>query len=169
MGHPLQGLRAVARVLIQNEAGALLLCRSRDGKAWVPPGGTVDEGETLAIAAAREALEEAGIAAEIGPLVYVQEFRPASRPEHVIEVAFRAQALAPHPTEERAAPAGPSEAPWSAWTIQDPDGPRRLCRWFTADDLRQLPEPVYPAFLKDAFWNEEQAKQNPYLGLVQGS
>lgn len=165
MTEPLQGIRAVARVLIQDEAGNLLLCRSADGKAWVPPGGTIDQGENFATAAIREALEEVGLPIELGPLAYVQEFRPAHRDEHVIEVAFRARTLASQPTEERARPAGPSAAPWSAWEIQDLDGPRRLVRWFSLADLQALTDPIYPPALKDAFW---QNGAPGYLGLVQG-
>lgn len=166
MTEALQGIRAVARVLIQDEAGNLLLCRSADGKAWVPPGGTIDQGENFATAAVREALEEVGLPVELGPLAYVQEFRPAHRDEHVIEVAFRARTLAGHPAVERAVPAGPPEAPWSAWQIEDLDGPRRLVRWFSRADLQAITDPVYPPALKDAFW---QNGAPGYLGLVQGS
>lgn len=165
MTEPLRGIRAVARVLIQDEAGNLLLCRSADGKAWVPPGGTIDQGEHFATAAVREALEEVGLPVELGPLAYVQEFRPANRDEHVIEVAFRARALAKRPTEERAVPAGPAEAPWSAWQIQDLDGPRRLVRWLSQAEVQALVDPVYPAALKDEFW---RSGAPGYLGLVQG-
>jgi 8-oxo-dGTP diphosphatase len=166
MAEMLTGIRAVARVLIQDEEGRLLLCRSADGRAWVPPGGTVDVGENFATAAVREALEEVGLPVTLGPLAYVQEFRPARRAEHVIEVAFRARAEANRPREERAEPAGTTEAPWSAWVIQDLDGPRRLVRWFTQAELQALTEPVYPPVLKDRFWTEGAPG---YLGLVQGS
>lgn len=166
MTEPLQGIRAVARVLIQDEEGNLLLCRSADGKAWVPPGGTIDQGENFATAAIREAMEEVGLPVALGPLAYVQEFRPARRNEQVIEVAFRARALALHPTEERAVPAGPATAPWAAWQIQDLDGPRRLVQWFSQTAIQALEEPVYPAVLKDEFW---QSEAPGYLGLVQGT
>lgn len=162
---PLQGIRAVARVLIQDEAGNLLLCRSADGQAWVPPGGTIDQGENFATAAVREALEEVGLPVELGQLAYVQEFRPARREEHVIEVAFRAKALVAHPTEARAVPAGPAEVPWSAWQIQDLDGPRRLVRWFSQAEVAALADPVYPPALRDQFW---RSGAPGYLGLVQG-
>lgn len=165
MGRSFEGLRAVARVLIQNEAGELLLCRSRDGKAWVPPGGTLDPGETLALAAVREALEEAGIAVTLGPLTYLQEFRPKHRPEHVIETAFLARALTDRPDDARGAkPVGPVDRPWAAWTIQDLDGPEREIRWFSRQTLATLPDPVYPPFLRDRFW---EGGADPYLGLVQ--
>lgn len=171
MGENWAGLRAVARVLIMNAQQELLLCRSRDGKAWVPPGGTVDPGETLAVAAAREAEEEAGLVVTLGPMVYLQEFRPARKPEHVIEAAFLALAQetspAAGPAENRVEPAGPADRPWAAWTIQDLDGPRRLVAWFSQEALAAEPLPVYPEYLRDRFWREEH-QSNPYLGLVKG-
>lgn len=167
MGESFGGLRAVARVLIQNSAGEVLLCRSRNGKAWVPPGGTLDPGETLAVAAAREAEEEAGVHVTVGRMLYLQEFRPAGRAEHVIEVAFLAAPQDERPTaaEGRVEPAGPAVRPWAAWFIQDVDGPRREVRWFSREQLAAAPEPVYPAFLRDRFW---EGTTDPYLGLVEG-
>lgn len=164
-----QGLRAVARVLIRNERGELLLCRSRNGKAWVPPGGTLDPGETLALAAVREAEEEAGVAVSLGPLIYLQEFRPAGRAEHVVEIAFGAAAISDRPgPSARVEPAGPAERPWQAWQIQDVDGPRRLCRWFTREEVAALPDPVYPDFLRADYWEIRTDGPDPYLGLVEG-
>jgi len=162
-----QWLRAVARALIMNEAGELLLCRSRNGKAWVPPGGTVERGETLQSAALREAAEEAGLPVSPGPLAYVQEFRPADRDEHVVEVAFYAVTLADRPPDDAPAQAaGPADRPWAAWYMQDMDGPRREVRWFTRAQVASLIDPVYPAYLRERFWTDARA-HDPYLGLVE--
>lgn len=168
MSERMQGLRAVARVVIQNEAGEILLCRSRNGKAWVPPGGTMDEGEDLVTAAAREALEEAGLEIKLGRMLYMQEFQPAGREEHVIEVAFLAAPKSEHPVLGNRAvmPAGDGDRPWRGWHIQDPDGPRRECRWFTQQAVSALSEPVYPDFLREEFWACDCPE---YLGLVRGS
>jgi 8-oxo-dGTP diphosphatase len=169
MDRVFQQIRAVARVLILNDAGELLLCRSRDGKGWVPPGGTLDPGETLAEAARREAAEEAGLAVDIGPMVYLQEFAPAHRPERVLEVAFRARTLQSHPAPERGAvPVGGTDRPWAAWTIQDLDGPVREVRWFSQAALGAQPDPVYPPYLRDHFWHEGRGDVDPYLGFVKG-
>lgn len=168
MGESFRGLRAVARVLIMNDANELLLSQTRDGKAWVPPGGTLDPGETLAVAAVREAREEAGLEVDLGPLVSLQEFRPKQKPEHVIEVAFLARARHDRPAGERqAVPAGGVDRPWAAWRIQDVDGPVREIRWFSRQALQELASPVYPAYLRTAFWEENRGTANPYLGLVQ--
>lgn len=166
----MSGLRAVARVLMVNPAGEVLLCRSRNGKAWVPPGGTLDPGENLPTAAAREAAEEVGMAVEIGPMLYLQEYRPAGRQEHVIEVAFRAVPTTEHPEEPALGgrivrPQGPADRPWQSWQIQDTDGPVRICRWFTQAEVAALPDPVYPEYLRRAFWEAQGAA---YLGMVFG-
>lgn len=162
MGEHGPGLRVVARALIRSEAGELLLCRNRSGKAWVPPGGTMEPGESLAEAARREAEEEAGLAVEIGRMIYLQEFRPARGDQQIVEVAFEARALTGVPGG-RAAPAGGPERPWTAWFIQDVDGPRREVRWFSREALADLAEPVYPGFLRRDYW---EGVQDPYLGLV---
>ncbi|MFZ5817572.1 MAG: NUDIX domain-containing protein [Bacillota bacterium] len=166
-----QGLRAVARVVVQNEAEEILLCRSRNGRSWVPPGGTLEEGEDLVGAAAREAMEEAGIEVTVGRMLYLQEFRPAGREEHVIEVAFLAVPRADRPAaglvgSRSVIPAGDGERPWRAWYIQDPHGPRRECRWFSREALAALSEPVYPPFLREEFW---ECGCGEYLGLVRGT
>ncbi|MEO3743210.1 NUDIX domain-containing protein [Plantactinospora sp. B5E13] len=69
--------RRSARVLVLDRAGHVLLLRCRFGDGdpgpdaahcWLTPGGGVDEGETLAEAAARELHEEVGLRVEPGAL-----------------------------------------------------------------------------------------------------
>lgn len=167
MGDQVTHLRVVARVMVTNEAGELLLCRSRDGSAWVLPGGTLEPGEDLRTAAVREALEEAGVSVTVGALAYVQEFRSARRSEHVVEVVFRAEAAAERPADDvtgaRVKPAGPAARPWQAWRIQDVDGPVRECRWFARADVAALSEPVYPEELRGPLWDGSGAV---HLGVI---
>ena len=51
-------VRRSARVLLLDASDRLLLVQS--GHAWFAPGGGVEEGERLAVAAARELREEIG-------------------------------------------------------------------------------------------------------------
>lgn len=167
MGEHGPGLRIVARVLIRSAAGELLLCRNRSGKAWVPPGGTMEPSESLTAAALREAAEEAGLDVEVGRMVYLQEFRPSRGDQQVVEVAFEARALSEGPGPAwGATPAGPPDRPWAAWLLQDLDGPRREVRWFSREAVAALAEPVYPEFLRREYW---EGRRDPYLGLVRES
>jgi len=167
MGDQAKNIRVVARVMVLNGAGEVLLCRSRDGSAWVLPGGTLEPGEDLHTAAAREALEEAGVVVKVGTLAYVQEFRSARRAEHVVEVVFRAEAAVDRPldgaTADRIEPAGPDGRPWQAWRVQDVDGPVRECRWFALADVATLAEPVYPSELRGPLWEGGGAV---HLGVI---
>jgi 8-oxo-dGTP diphosphatase len=55
--HPVVGVAAAART----ENGRWLLIRRRDTGGWALPGGTLEWGETIADAVARELAEEAGV------------------------------------------------------------------------------------------------------------
>jgi 8-oxo-dGTP diphosphatase len=60
--HPVVGVAAAART----KSGRWLLIRRRDTGGWALPGGTLEWGETIAEAVARELAEEAGVEL-IGP------------------------------------------------------------------------------------------------------
>jgi ADP-ribose pyrophosphatase YjhB (NUDIX family) len=66
-------------VVVANDAGEILLIRRTDNGNWAVPGGAVDLGESVAQAAVRETLEEAGIHCAITGIVGIY-----SDPRHVI-------------------------------------------------------------------------------------
>ena len=66
-------------VAVRDENGRLLLIQRSDNGLWAMPGGALEVGETVAHAAAREGLEETGIAVEISGVVGIY-----SDPKHVI-------------------------------------------------------------------------------------
>ncbi len=62
-------LVAAAAVVIHEDRVLLVSQRRPTGTRWEFPGGYLEAGETLEQAAAREAVEETGVAVEIGDLV----------------------------------------------------------------------------------------------------
>ncbi|MEX1062150.1 MAG: NUDIX domain-containing protein [Balneolaceae bacterium] len=82
-------LRVRTGALIVKDA-SLLLVRlqppTRSYPVWLPPGGEVEMGETLAAGLRREVLEETGVVAEPGRMALVHEF--IEPPWHAIEFYF---------------------------------------------------------------------------------
>jgi ADP-ribose pyrophosphatase YjhB (NUDIX family) len=66
-------------VIIENEAGELLMIRRSDNGNWAVPGGAIDLGESLAQAAMRETKEESGIDCEVIDVVGIY-----TDPKHII-------------------------------------------------------------------------------------
>ncbi|MFC0041629.1 NUDIX domain-containing protein [Actinomadura rayongensis] len=66
-------------VVVENDAGEILMIRRTDNDNWAVPGGAIDLGESVAQAAVREAKEETGIDCEITGLVGIY-----SDPKHLI-------------------------------------------------------------------------------------
>ena len=62
-----------AAALGLRRAGVVLIKRQHEPLAgeWSLPGGTVEVGETLAAAVAREVVEETGLAVDVGPVIEV--------------------------------------------------------------------------------------------------
>ena len=69
--------RPAARILLTNASGQILLFRftPEDGRPpfWCTPGGAVDPGECYEAAAARELIEETGLALDPGPQIARRE------------------------------------------------------------------------------------------------
>lgn len=111
-------------------AGAreLLLMQRSDNAHWGLPGGYVERGESVAVAAAREVYEETGVRVAVGRLVGVYsdpgsmviEY-PDARRVHAINLCFEAEAVG------QGAPTTPDEALASGYFALD-----------------ALPEPLVP-------------------------
>jgi ADP-ribose pyrophosphatase YjhB (NUDIX family) len=68
-----------ANVVVVDDQGRILLIRRADNDNWALPGGAMDLGESLPVAAVRETLEETGVRVEITGLVGIY-----TDPRHVI-------------------------------------------------------------------------------------
>lgn len=71
-------IRQRVTLIILRDDKLLLIRRTRDGRAFtVLPGGGVEDGETLASAAIREALEETSLAVSLGPILWTRPITTA--------------------------------------------------------------------------------------------
>ncbi len=117
--------------------GALLLVRHQKPDRdpyWVLPGGRLDPGETIPECAEREILEETGLSASFGGVLYVSEFLREGR--HTVDITVR---MAPEGDEEAVLGSDPELAPGSEPTLRE-------LRWVKADELREIE--LLPAWIK---------------------
>jgi 8-oxo-dGTP diphosphatase len=90
MGRPKTPLVAVD-IIIEYGEGIVLIERKNEPHGWALPGGFVDEGEPLEVAAVREALEETSLQVTLRELLYVYG-KPGRDPRgHGISVAYIAE------------------------------------------------------------------------------
>jgi 8-oxo-dGTP pyrophosphatase MutT (NUDIX family) len=128
-------IRRVARVIMVDAAGAVLLCRYAEvGERgvvsyWVPPGGALEPGEDYRAAAAREVQEETGLAVAPGAELWEPrfEFFMQGRAVDQIERYFVVRLPSAKPAVNNA----------STEDIQE-------LRWWSRDELRAGGEKIYP-------------------------
>lgn len=80
-------------IIIELDGGGIVLIERRDEPhGWAIPGGFVDEGETLAAAARREAKEETGLDVELVELFHCYSDPRRDPRKHTISTVFIARA-----------------------------------------------------------------------------
>lgn len=133
-------LRPTARVLLLDPSDRVLLFLARDPDEpdhpfWYPPGGGVEEGESVEDAARREVHEETGLEVELGPQIGVRRHVAsfAGRTVDVRETWF----LARTPTSYVETS---GFTPLEAATIE-------AHRWWTIDELEATTDPLTPRAL----------------------
>ncbi len=80
-----QTLKVRSAVLVFKE-GRLLLMQQNGKPFWVLPGGTLEEGESIADCAVREMEEEVGMSVSLVGMLALSEFADSKR--HVVDVTF---------------------------------------------------------------------------------
>jgi 8-oxo-dGTP diphosphatase len=90
-------------VIIRVDGGVVLVRRKHPPLGWALPGGFVEAGETLEAAAAREALEETGLAVRLARQFHTYS-NPARDPRrHTISTVFLGDAVGdPHGGDDAA-------------------------------------------------------------------
>ncbi|MBI2855370.1 MAG: NUDIX hydrolase [Chloroflexi bacterium] len=148
-------IRAAALVVSE---GKLLLVKSRgprpDEVGWAPPGGGLEDTESVFQCAIRETLEETGVSIEPVRIVYLRQFVDTHLGHHNLEVYVLSGPFSGTPTTANLRGTADEDVNLEA-------------RFLSREDMEGLT--VYPEILKGQFW-EDLAQGFPdtrYLGLDQ--
>ena len=140
------------RVIILDNRNRMLMVRQHhEGRdVWMVPGGSIEEGENAAEAAAREVMEETGLAVEVGKLIW-----------HVEEVSDRGQRFVNFFLGRiKGGDLALGEDP----ELEEDQQVLREVRFMTREQMAEL-QVLYPEYLKDEFWrflNEDYFGYNAF-------
>ncbi|WP_338780692.1 NUDIX hydrolase [Metabacillus sp. FJAT-52054] len=81
----------VYSLICDEEKEKILMVKNSKRDDWSMPGGAVEKGETLTLAAQREAFEETGLTVQIGDLLSVNESTLENMEVHALFFTFKAE------------------------------------------------------------------------------
>ncbi len=124
---------------------------------WVPPGGRLEDGETIYECAKRETYEETGLTVELGEIIYLREFIDLENARHNLEIFILASTFEGKPTTTHLIP-------------EDLDAAYiKEVRFLSQQEMKGVT--VFPEILKDVFWKDLNSGRRPkfkYLGQQKG-
>ena len=147
-------IRSAAIIVKYN---AVLLVKNKNPvngfECWVPPGGGLEEGESIYDCAKRETYEETGLTVELGQILYLREFVETSKARHHFEIFILATSFNGELTMANNSPLDPDYA-----YIKD-------VQFLSQQQMQGLT--VFPEELKDKFWQDlasGKGLETQYLG-----
>lgn len=135
------------RVIIPDEENRILLvCQHHEGRdIWLPPGGSIDDGETSKEAATREVLEETGLTVNVEEMIW-----------HVEELSHRGQRFAAY---FLAKIEGGKLALGYDPELDTDHQILREVGFFTKEEINNLPH-IYPTYIGDEIWDILERKRS---------
>jgi 8-oxo-dGTP diphosphatase len=145
-----------AAIIVKDNAILLVKHKNPDNgnEWWVPPGGGLEDDESIFECAKRETYEETGLTIELGQILYLRESVDSSRAIHQFEIFILANSFTGELTTANVRPQDLDSA-----YIKD-------VRFFSKRQMQGLT--VFPEILKDKFWLDftpGKRLEMQYLGL----
>jgi 8-oxo-dGTP diphosphatase len=133
------------RALIMRDNKLLLV--SNDGDLWYTPSGRLENIESLTDCLQREILEETGLDAEIGDVIYVSEFFDEGNDLKKIEIYFSASVSHELLTYDQV----------------DVSGSVKFKKFMTQAQINS--QNVYPTFIRNLLFNQRLNRSSIYQGF----
>jgi 8-oxo-dGTP diphosphatase len=132
-------IRAAA-IIVKDDAILLVKHKNPNNgfEWWVPPGGGLEDNESIYDCARRETLEETGLKVELGQILYLREFVETSRARHHFEIFILANSFSGELTLANNSPADPDYL-----YIKD-------AKFLSKCQMQEVV--VFPEILKEQFW-----------------